>query len=300
MSKFTQWIYNIFHSFLSKDKLEEIDKSINDLKVDNDNLKTSLLNLSQDFNHYHKLILDLQSAWKQQIPAILNALSTANSSLSSTPSDKRLDILDKNLAQLAARMDANLLDVRDKISFFYYRNSSNQSSNEIKILDLGSVVNTLKKNPKLHFGKNARSSYINISSTADKNIDIVADPRAILPFGENTIQSIIVTDGLQSVPSEIFTNEILPHWLSLLVSGGSIQIEIFNLQAALNTVASGQATVKEIEASIQSALSLNLPYLDIIEDIRKSLKDFDSIKFRTINHEKNKFLNIIEIGKFVE
>lgn len=146
---------------------------------------------------------------------------------------------------------------RSEILFEINRNNTNISSKEIetKIINKNKIEK-LKNNKvclNLGAGHITFADYVNIDSREIENIDIVADIKK-LPFEIETVDKIYASHVIEHIKEREFKLNVLPHWISLLKVGGTIELILPDLESMIKNYSAGNyefSSLKEVIFGLQ-------------------------------------------------
>jgi len=207
----------------------------------------------------------LHAGWDQQIPLILAQMASVSAAAAEAGHDvlnARFSGIRRDLERLASRLDANILDMRDRLSASRLdapagRNPVTEQS-RVRIMSMGAVGAALANELRLQFCGTGpmRAGFVHVAADPRPGIDIQAAIDAPLPFGESVVSAILVSGGLANLSLSTLTDELLPSWFSLLRPGGTLRIEAVDFAAALNQVTSGDLSATRLQQLLEGGTVL--------------------------------------------
>ncbi|MGI4800397.1 MAG: hypothetical protein ACRYG8_41470 [Janthinobacterium lividum] len=189
-----------------------------------------------------------ETAWRQHMPALLDVTTRARDFTDKVQSAiQRIETLEGRQRRQQAQLDM--------VTAALVRPPAVQPGPEPFAATRpagGPASRSSEGSTRLSFcgpGVRPREGYMNVSRTCHEGFDFVS-AGLDLPFAPGSITDLVAHGFLEGLAERTLRDEVLPAWRELLQPGARMRLVALDLEAAMEAVGRGEATLTDLRESL--------------------------------------------------
>ncbi len=215
---------------------------------DQEKLRAGLERLESEQRRLVPGLEAFETAWRQHMPAMLDAATRARDFADKVQSAiRRIEALEG----LQRRQQAQL----DMVTAALLRPAGPEAPAATRPAG-GPASRSSEGSTRLSFcgpGVLPREGYVNVSRTCHEGFDFVSSGLD-LPFAPGSITDLVAHGFLEGLAERTLRDEVLPAWRELLRPGARMRLVALDLEAAMEAVGRGEATLADLRAFLFDAV----------------------------------------------